>query len=236
MSDLRNKNINKRFQSGRKPDEASADQSSESFSEDEINDSTLFQEVNFDNLDESIENRKKKKNRATVRVPIPRSIVQSMVEVSKGDDLLGDKSSQSGSEAPNEESKSDIRDSRIDLFEFDITQTVQDLVKRYHNKVNLEYYTYQIENLEADEVCGYNNKYIFTQMQSENTKCYQIRLINLRRMLEGVRYLSTIKKTNLGIDDCEDNEPVPESVLGFFNDIDCQVVNEIDDSHKLIRY
>ena len=85
-----------------------------------------------------------------------------MVEVSKVDDLLGNQTSQSVSDDPNEESKSDIKDSRIDLFEFDITQTIQDLVKRYYGKINLEYYTYQIENLEPSEVFGYNNKYIFT--------------------------------------------------------------------------
>ena len=39
----------------------------------------------------------------------------------------------------NEESKSDIKEQRIDLFEFDISQTVKDLIKRYFNKVNLEY-------------------------------------------------------------------------------------------------
>ena len=80
------------------------------------------------------------------------------------------------------------------------------------------------------EICGYNNKYIFTQIDNDNSKCYQIRLVNLRRILEGVRYLSTIKKTPKHEQDDETvNEPVPDSVLSFFNDIDCTVVNEIDD-------
>ena len=159
LTDLRNKKITRRFQSGRRLDEAkhighSTDSKSMS---DEDDGQNLFQELELDlanhqDYDELVKSRKK--NRATVRVPIPRSIVNTntVIEVSKGDDLLGNKSSQSVSDDPNEESKSDIKDDRINLFEFDITQTIKDLVKRYFNKINLEYYTYQIENLESAEV------------------------------------------------------------------------------------
>jgi len=49
--------------------------------------------ANHQDYDELVKSRKK--NRATVRVPIPRSIVNTntVIEVSKGDDLLGNKSS-----------------------------------------------------------------------------------------------------------------------------------------------
>ena len=58
-------------------------------------------------------------------------------------------------------------------------------------------------------------------------------MINLRRILEGVKYLSILKK---GAEESQENEMIPDSILNFFNDVDCQVIGEIDSSHKIIRY
>lgn len=74
--------------------------------------------------------------------------------------------------------------------------------------------------------------------QNDFSQCYQIRLINLRRILEGVKYLSIVKKSASNVDSptVQETEKIPDAILNFFNDIDCQVVGEIDSSHKIIKY
>jgi hypothetical protein len=51
----------------------------------------------------------------------------------------------------------------------------------------------------------------------------------LRRLLEGVRIIdpNILKNKKL---------PVHDSVNSFFNDIDCQVLYEIDEFNKVIKY
>ena len=83
------------------------------------------------------------------------------------------------------------------------------------------------------------NKYIFSQ--SENFNSYKIRLINLRRLIEGVKCLTTIKKlspeqlSTSPVNQIE-TEAVPSKVISFFNDIQIQVLKEFDDYNKIIRY
>ena len=112
---------------------------------------------------------------------------------------------------------------RKGLFEdeFEIEQQVKELMKRYLTKINLIYGVADIENVRPKDIRGQINQYVFTQ--NDFSQCYQIRLINLRRILEGVKYLSIVKKSATAAESpsVQENEKIPDAILNFFNDVDC---------------
>ena len=57
---------------------------------------------------------------------------------------------------------------RHDLFEFDIQHEINELMKRYLNRINIHYHHYEIENLQPKKIQGQINKYIFTQTDVAN--------------------------------------------------------------------
>ena len=73
-------------------------------------------------------------------------------------------------------------------------------------------------------------------MQLENAKCYHIRLENLRRILEGSKVLSMIKKPNPGEQYSNNLEQIPESVVEFFQEMETELIHEIDEFHKIVKY
>ena len=75
----------------------------------------------------------------------------------------------------------------------------------------------EIQNLDMWSVLGQINQYGFTQL-TDNSQCYQIRLVNLRRTLEGVTYLSQAKKqisSAHGDLSTKTIEPIPDSIITF---------------------
>jgi len=55
-------------------------------------------------------------------------------------------------------------------------------------------------------------------------------LENFRRILEGSKYVSTIKKNSTEL------EGIPEAITTFFQDMEVKIITEIDEFHKLIKY
>ena len=73
-------------------------------------------------------------------------------------------------------------------------------------------------------------------MQNDNNKCYHIRLANLRRLLEGSKFLSTLKKQiGPNVVNAED-EPIPEAVAGFFKSMKVETVSEFTPHFKILKY
>jgi hypothetical protein len=66
------------------------------------------------------------------------------------------------------------------------------MINKFVTKVNLIFRLIDIQYIDIRQMFGQINQYNFDQ--SENSKCYQIRLSNLRRLLEGVPFVSVIKK------------------------------------------
>jgi len=78
------------------------------------------------------------------------------------------------------------------MFEFDINREVQELIQRYENKFNLSYRLEEMSNCEVRRIFGHINQFVFPQIQTENS--YRIRLTNLRKLLQGVKYFPKSKK------------------------------------------
>lgn len=79
---------------------------------------------------------------------------------------------------------------------------------------------------------GQINQYQLTQ--SDSFECYQIRLANLRRLIEGCKHLSTIKKQ--ADDGVARNVPIPNDVVSFFKDMEVEIVYEMNPYYKIIKY
>jgi hypothetical protein len=106
-------------------------------------------------------------------------------------------------------------DKRKALFDFDIHQVVRDLINNVVHKVNLIYGLIEIEDMNIRQMFGQINQYQLTQ--SESTECYQIRLVNFRRLIEGCKYLTTVKKQTANFNQgVTRNTPIPDGVVSFF--------------------
>ena len=66
-------------------------------------------------------------------------------------------------------------------------------------------------------------------------QCYTLRLTNLRRILEGVTLLSTIKKPLFDEEEIIE-QPIPKCVTDFFSNMKVEILSEIDENHKIIKY
>ena len=94
------------------------------------------------------------------------------------------------------EGYSDI-DNRREIFEFDIHQIIRDQINKLLHRVNLVFGIVELKFIDVRQMFGQINQYVFAQ--SDNTQCYQIRLANLRRLLDGSKSLSTKKKKDTTI-------------------------------------
>lgn len=113
------------------------------------------------------------------------------------------------------ESEDGFSDKRKALFDFDIHQVVRDLINNVVHKVNLIYGLIEIEDMNIRQMFGQINQYQLTQ--SDSAECYQIRLVNFRRLIEGCKHLTTVRKQpanyNQGV---TRSTPIPDGVVTFF--------------------
>lgn len=62
--------------------------------------------------------------------------------------------------------------------------------------------------------------------------CYKVSLVNLRRLLEGAKYIST----NKGKTAAFGLPVIPDSVQQFFNEVDIKKIYTINEHHNIINY
>ena len=122
---------------------------------------------------------------------------------------------------------------RPDLYEFDLNFEVKELIKRYQKRVNMNYHHSEIEDLKLKEVDGQINKYIFTQTDID--RHYKIKLKNLRRALEGVKFFGSHNMVQYeGKSQASSDRQLP--MINFFSGMDIEIVREIDEFNKIIKY
>lgn len=109
---------------------------------------------------------------------------------------------------------------RLDLFEFDIQHEVKELINRYQKRINMNYHHSEIDDLKMKEVYGKINKYIF--MQADIGNQYKIKLKNLRRAIEGVKFFGNHNMCQMSDQKTSfmSDSTIKEPIIQFFNSMD----------------
>ena len=93
----------------------------------------------------------------------------------------------------------------------------------------------EIEGLRPKNIQGQINRFIFNQSDVGNQ--YKIQLKNFRRALEGVKFAGMMNhgwdRKNSSSSDTACN---PDDMIRFFDLLDVEVVKEIDEYHKIVKF
>ena len=131
---------------------------------------------------------------------------------------------------------------RPDSIAFDLAQEVTQLITHYQKSINMTYHHSEIEDISKKprHILGQINKYVFTQVNADNQ--YKIKLKNFRRAIEGVRFNGNFNMCQYDKDPksisskTSKNSDQKASMIQFFDELDVEVISEIDEFNKIVRF